>query len=60
MDKSTIAALVIGGLAFTAGVLRVVERYVHIAWHGLGQEQITVGTSPNTTTRGFNNTSSRL
>jgi hypothetical protein len=34
MDKSTLAALVLGSVAFCAGVFRLVERFSHIAWFG--------------------------
>lgn len=37
MDRSVIYALVLGGVAFAAGVIRVVERFLHISKYGDGQ-----------------------
>jgi hypothetical protein len=34
MDRTTIFALAVGGLAFAAGVFRLVQRFIHFAWHG--------------------------
>jgi hypothetical protein len=48
MDKSSLAALIVGGLAFTAGLLRLVERFVHIAWHGSEQPSVAYRISKDT------------
>jgi hypothetical protein len=50
MDRSSLLALVVGGVALTAGLVRLVERFRHIAWHGdeQGRTESEFTDRPNT------------